>query len=69
MVAAEERGPAGLEGLLAGSSRTFALAIPLLPEPTRQEVTIAYPRFRIAGTLEDVADWPPGRRIQALDPP
>ncbi len=42
-----------LEELLFKTSRTFALSIPLLPEPTRREVTVAYLLFRIADTLED----------------
>ena len=59
--------PEDLERLLVASSRTFALAIPLLPEPTRQEVTIAYLLFRIADTFEDAAAWPSARRIEALE--
>jgi farnesyl-diphosphate farnesyltransferase len=55
-----------LERLLERTSRTFALAIPLLPEPTRREVTIAYLLFRIADTFEDAAHWPPARRMEAL---
>ena len=45
-----------LSELLERTSRTFALAIPLLPEPTRTDVTVAYLVFRIADTLED-ADY------------
>jgi farnesyl-diphosphate farnesyltransferase len=56
-----------LEELLIATSRTFALAIPLLPEPTRREVTIAYLLFRIADTFEDAAAWPRPRRIAALE--
>jgi farnesyl-diphosphate farnesyltransferase len=56
-----------LEELLIATSRTFALAIPLLPEPTRREVTIAYLLFRIADTFEDAARWPRPRRIAALE--
>ncbi|NIQ37983.1 MAG: squalene/phytoene synthase family protein [Proteobacteria bacterium] len=52
--------------LLRDTSRTFALAIPLLPEPTRQEVTIAYLLFRIADTFEDATQWRQTRRIEAL---
>ncbi|HWN42978.1 MAG TPA: squalene/phytoene synthase family protein [Thermoanaerobaculia bacterium] len=59
--------PEELERLLVASSRTFALAIPLLPEPTRQEVTISYLLFRIADTFEDAAAWPSARRIEALE--
>jgi len=56
-----------LEQLLISTSRTFALAIPLLPEPTRREVTIAYLLFRIADTFEDAASWPRALRIAALE--
>ncbi len=42
---------ADLDTLLAETSRTFALAIPLLPEPTRHEVGVAYLLFRVADTL------------------
>ena len=55
-----------LEQLLIATSRTFALAIPLLPEATRRQVTIAYLLFRIADTFEDAARWPRVRRIEAL---
>ena len=44
-----------IEDLLVRTSRTFALAIPLLPEPTRHEVTLAYLLFRIADTFEDAS--------------
>lgn len=56
-----------LERLLDRTSRTFALSIPLLPEPTRRRVGIAYLLFRIADTFEDATDWTPRRRIEALD--
>lgn len=55
-----------LEQLLERTSRTFALSIPPLPEPTRREVTIAYLLFRIADTFEDAAHWAPEARIAAL---
>ncbi len=55
-----------LDGLLERTSRTFALSIPLLPEPERLEVGIAYLLFRIADTFEDGALWPPERRLRAL---
>ena len=57
---------ADLEKLLQKTSRTFALSIPVLPEPTRREVMIAYLLFRIADTFEDAAHWPPEKRIGAL---
>jgi farnesyl-diphosphate farnesyltransferase len=63
----EDEARPDLEQLLISTSRTFALAIPLLPEPTRREVTIAYLLFRIADTFEDAARWPRHRRIDALD--
>jgi len=56
-----------LDHLLEETSRTFALAIPRLPEPTREEVTIAYLLFRIADTFEDASDSDPDRRISALN--
>jgi farnesyl-diphosphate farnesyltransferase len=56
-----------IDHLLERTSRTFALSIPLLPEPTRQQVTVAYLLFRIADTLEDAAAWPRGRRLAALE--
>jgi farnesyl-diphosphate farnesyltransferase len=55
-----------LETLLEETSRTFALSIPVLPEPTRREVMLAYLLFRIADTFEDAAHWGPEQRIEAL---
>ena len=55
-----------LDDLLIKTSRTFALTIPLLPEPTRREVTVAYLLFRIADTFEDASHWPRQDRIDAL---
>jgi farnesyl-diphosphate farnesyltransferase len=57
---------ADADSLLLKTSRTFALAIPLLPEPTRKEVEIAYLVFRIIDTFEDASRWSPDRRIAAL---
>jgi farnesyl-diphosphate farnesyltransferase len=62
-----ERRAVDLEQLLIATSRTFALAIPLLPEPTRREVTLSYLLFRIADTFEDAAAWPRALRIEALE--
>ncbi len=67
----EELGPSasdeGLADLLEKTSRTFALAIPLLPQPTRREVGIAYLLFRIADTFEDATvAWSRPRQIAAL---
>jgi farnesyl-diphosphate farnesyltransferase len=57
---------ASLDDLLEKTSRTFALSIPVLPEPTRREVTIAYLLFRIADTFEDASHRDPAERIAAL---
>ncbi len=57
-----------LQELLVKTSRTFALAIPQLPQPTRREVTIAYLLFRIADTLEDASVlWTQSQQLAALD--
>ncbi|MCL2013114.1 MAG: squalene/phytoene synthase family protein [Cystobacterineae bacterium] len=55
-----------LDELLLKTSRTFALAIPLLAEPTRKEVGLAYLLFRIADTFEDAEGWPRAKRLSAL---
>jgi farnesyl-diphosphate farnesyltransferase len=58
----DESEGARLEALLIKTSRTFALSIPELPEPTRREVTVAYLLFRVADTLEDATRWTPQRQ-------
>jgi farnesyl-diphosphate farnesyltransferase len=58
--------PAGLRPLLQKTSRTFALSIPLLPEPIQTEVATAYLLFRIIDTFEDATRWDAGRRVKAL---
>jgi farnesyl-diphosphate farnesyltransferase len=55
-----------LDALLEKTSRTFALSIPVLPEPTRVEVTVAYLLFRIADTLEDATLWSRSRQVDEL---
>ena len=64
--AAEASSPAEIDDLLEKTSRTFALAIPLLPEPTRLQVGIAYLLFRIADTFEDAELWPRAAKLDAL---
>jgi farnesyl-diphosphate farnesyltransferase len=59
-------GMANLDDLLEKTSRTFALSIPLLPDPTRHEVSVAYLLFRIADTFEDAELWAPAERRKAL---
>ena len=58
---------ANLDDLLEKTSRTFALSIPMLPEPARQHVGIAYLLFRVADTFEDAAAWPAVARLSALN--
>ncbi|MEQ8847944.1 squalene/phytoene synthase family protein [Botrimarina sp.] len=55
-----------IDDLLQATSRTFALAIPLLPEPLRREVGLAYLLFRIADTLEDAELLSRDERIREL---
>jgi farnesyl-diphosphate farnesyltransferase len=59
-------GVSDIETLLQRTSRTFALTIPCLPQPTRDEVGIAYLLFRIIDTFEDAVLWEPARRQRAL---
>ncbi len=56
-----------LQDLLVKTSRTFAVSIPLLDEPTRERVGLAYLLFRIADTFEDAAVWSPAERVAALE--
>ena len=56
-----------LSELLERASRTFALAIPLLPEPTRTDVTVAYLVFRIADTLEDADYLSTEEKVEGLE--
>jgi len=57
-----------LQDLLVKTSRTFALAIPQLPQPTLREVTVAYLLFRIADTFEDASVlWDRPQRLAALE--
>lgn len=55
-----------LEDLLVRTSRTFAIAIPLLPDGLRAEVGLSYLLFRVADTLEDAELWSVQTRAQAL---
>jgi farnesyl-diphosphate farnesyltransferase len=58
--------PPAVLNLLSRTSRTFALAIPLLPEPTRTALALAYLLFRVADTAEDAAHWSREERVAAL---
>lgn len=55
-----------LASLLEKTSRTFALAIPLLDPALARRVGLAYLLFRIADTLEDAELWDRGQRLFAL---
>lgn len=55
-----------LGALLERTSRTFALSIPVLPEPLRRQVTVAYLLFRIADTIEDATRWDGARKDSEL---
>ncbi len=55
------------EQLLDRTSRTFALAIPLLSEPFRRELTLGYLLFRVADTLEDAEGSTRAERLAALE--
>ena len=57
---------ASLDDLLEKTSRTFALSIPMLPEPTHRHVGIAYLMFRIADTFEDAVRWTRAARLAAF---
>jgi farnesyl-diphosphate farnesyltransferase len=59
--------PPLLDHLLQISSRTFAVTIPLLHEPTRCQVTVAYLLFRVADILEDATLWPRSRKLAELE--
>jgi farnesyl-diphosphate farnesyltransferase len=60
-----DEGP-DLQSLLQKTSRTFALSIPLLAEPCRREIGVAYLLFRIIDTFEDATRWSPARRAEEL---
>jgi farnesyl-diphosphate farnesyltransferase len=57
---------AELDDLLRRTSRTFALAIPLLPIRLRREVGLSYLLLRIADTLEDAELWTSERAVAEL---
>ena len=55
-----------LERALQGTSRTFALAIPLLSEERRREVGLTYLLFRVADSIDDAVDVTADRKIRLL---
>lgn len=58
--------PPLLSRLLQQTSRTFALTIPFLDEPTRGEVTVAYLLFRVADTIEDATGLTRAEKLDQL---
>ncbi|APR82778.1 Squalene synthase [Minicystis rosea] len=56
-----------VEEHLARTSRTFAIAVPMLEPKLRHAVGVAYLLFRIADTLEDAARWDARDRVDALE--
>ncbi|WP_394827698.1 squalene/phytoene synthase family protein [Pendulispora albinea] len=58
---------ATIRDLLERTSRTFALSIPLLPEPTQNALALAYLLFRVTDTVEDAAHWSRDERVAALE--
>lgn len=65
--AARRPTPVDVDRLLQETSRTFALAVPLLSGRTRSSVGLSYLLFRCADTLEDAATWPIDERKTALE--
>ena len=57
---------ANFDELLNQTSRTFGLSVPLLDEPHRRRLTLAYLLFRVADTLEDAEQLPRSERSAAL---
>jgi farnesyl-diphosphate farnesyltransferase len=56
-----------IESLLEKNSRTFALAIPLLPAPAASAVGLAYLLMRWADVFEDATLWNSAQRVAALE--
>jgi farnesyl-diphosphate farnesyltransferase len=56
-----------LQRFLQGTSRTFALAIPLLEPGRRFQVGLTYLLFRVADSIEDAASVPTDRKLQLLE--
>ena len=55
-----------LDDLLVESSRTFAVGIGLLPEPLRQEITVAYLLLRVSDHIEDTTTLEDREKITLL---
>ncbi|MEM6993330.1 MAG: squalene/phytoene synthase family protein, partial [Myxococcota bacterium] len=55
-----------LADLLHRTSRSFALSIPVAPDPVGHEMTVGYLLFRIADTFEDCTHAPVEQRVAGL---
>lgn len=55
-----------VDALLQGTSRTFALAIPLLTSERRRQTGVAYLLFRVADSIEDAPEADVSTRIWLL---
>lgn len=57
---------ATLQELLVRSSRTFAVGIGILPEPLREEITVAYLLLRVSDYLEDNQELEDADKVDLL---
>jgi farnesyl-diphosphate farnesyltransferase len=55
-----------IDELLQGTSRTFALAIPLLTAARRRQIGLSYLLFRVADSIEDAAESDVETKISLL---
>ena len=58
---------AEIQHLLDDTSRTFALTVPLLVQPLRNQIGLAYLLFRVADSIEDAVDIATNDRIHLLE--
>lgn len=63
---ADSTSDARIQDLLTRTSRTFALAIPLLPARLRLQVSVAYLLLRVADTIEDAAHLSRAEKLVSL---
>lgn len=55
-----------VQELLEGTSRTFAIAIPLLNSVRRRQIGLAYLLFRVADSIEDAPDADVAAKVKLL---
>ncbi len=56
-----------VDQLLQGTSRTFALAIPLLKDERRRQIGLAYLMFRVADSIEDAPEADVSLKLRLLE--